>query len=142
MQLVADGQEMPDSTSGNWGGEGSTGTVWFAHRLPFQRSANGVVPIAVWKEPTASHAAVEKHETPFNELELAPGSFGVDWTDQPPAAAALGAPQATATNTTTAATINRHPLNARDTTSMLNLRSVPDPRRNPRNRPNQSQCRN
>jgi hypothetical protein len=59
-------------------------------------------------EPTASQAVVETHETALRELLVAPGSFGVSWTDQPEADAALDAHEPTATATITAAAIDRH----------------------------------
>jgi hypothetical protein len=72
-QKLADGQDTPYRTPG----PDSAGRVWTDHRLPFQRSASGIAPIPVSKVPTASHAVVETHETPLNELESAPGGFGL-----------------------------------------------------------------
>lgn len=57
--------------------------------VPSQVSTRGsetlspaIMLLLVLKLPTAVHAVGDEHETPFSELYVAPGGFGVDWIDQ------------------------------------------------------------
>jgi hypothetical protein len=78
MQTVTDGHDTPDSPAERPAAGSPTDVGWIDHRFPFQRSASvSRIPIELWKEPTATQAVVETHETPLSELELAPGGFGL-----------------------------------------------------------------
>jgi hypothetical protein len=48
--------------------------------MPVHTSAKGFsAPVVVVVSPTAVHAVIELHDTPFRVLAWAPPGFGVDW---------------------------------------------------------------
>src|SRR5580700_495098 len=56
-----------------------SGVVWMVQEVPFHTSANVfVVPAAVLKKPTATHACAPTHDTPWSSLWMESAGLGVE----------------------------------------------------------------
>jgi hypothetical protein len=55
---------------------------WIVQLVPFQISATVDCVPAITKYPTAVHAALEAHDTPYRRVRGAPDALGVLWIVQ------------------------------------------------------------